>query len=577
MTTATMADFRTLIQVIPGYDPVATAGLADNTWNDVCDPDVGDYWFDADAAQLALDFFPDMLKHVKGALAKEPFEPMPWQQSIVANLFGWKRRGADGMRRFREVFIYVPRKNGKTTLAAGIVNYVMFCDGEPGAEIYSAAADRDQAALVFAQVTGMIRQEPELNSRCTIYGGGPGGQSRTIALADYSGSYKVLSADAHTKHGFNSHLVVNDELHAHRTRDLVDVLETSMGSRRQPILLHITTADFARESICNEKHDYAIKVRDGIIDNPAFLPVIYEAARDDDWTDPAVWARVNPCLGVSLYKDYLEAQCQKAQDSPAYENTFKRLHLNMQTEQATRWLAMHVWDANSDGVDATDWKAAMAWRERMLAELAGKPCWAGLDLANTTDIAALVLMFPVDAEFVVLPWFWVPKVGAERRERVDRVPYLTWARQGFITLTEGNSIDYRDIRATINTIGKDYGLQDIGFDPFNATHLATELIEEDGFAMVQFRQGAYSYNEPMKAFEGLLLDGHIRHGANPVLSWMASNIAVKTDAQANIYPAKDKSAEKIDGICAAVMGLARAMFGSEQSGSVYEGRGVLTL
>ena len=526
--------------------------------------------FDVKAGEHVVKFF-GYLRLWKGEWYGKPFVLIPYQRDdIIMPIFGWKR--ADGTRRYRIVYIEMGKKQGKSALGSGLELYMLVGDGEMGAEVYTAAADRFQAGIVHNEAAKMAQASPDLAPRLNII------DSRKRITYPRTGSFmQALSAEAYTKEGLNIHGLVFDELHAQKNRVLWDTLRYGGAARRQPLILSITTAGWDRTSICWEQHDYAEKVRDGIIEDDSFFGYIRAADIEDDWTDRKVWAKANPSLGIIVKEDELATMCREAQESPAKENSFRRYRLCQWTEQATRWLAMHVWDANSDGVDATDWKAAMAWRERMLAELAGQPCWAGLDLANTKDIAALVLMFPVDADFVVLPWFWVPKVGAQRRERVDRVPYLTWARQGFITLTEGNSIDYRDIRATINTIGKDYGLQDIGFDPFNATHLATELIEEDGFAMVQFRQGAYSYNEPMKAFEGLLLDGHIRHGANPVLSWMASNIAVKTDAQANIYPAKDKSAEKIDGICAAVMGLARAMFGSEQSGSVYEGRGVLTL
>ena len=529
-----------IIQGIPGYDPVAT---------------VGDCHFDEKAAQLALDFFPECLKHVKGHLAGKPFRLEPWQQSIIANLFGWKR--ADNTRRYRKAFIFLPRKNGKTTLAAGIAVLVLFCDGEPGAEIYSAATDRLQATLVFDQAAGMIRQQPLLRDRCVIYGGGPAGQSKTVALNDYSGSYKVLSGDSKTKDGLNTHLAVIDEVHAFPDRTLVDVIATSTGSRTQPLIVMITTADYARESICNEELGRARQVRDGIIADETLLPVIYEGSLEDDWTSPVVWQRVNPNVGVSVFADYLRQECQKAQELPSYENTFKRLHLNITTEQASRWLPMEVWTACGAVVDEE--------------ALEGKACWAGLDLAATTDIAAFLMWFPELRD--VLARFWVPAESAYRRERRDGVPYEAWAKQGWITLTEGNVIDHDAIRAGINADGKRFDIREIGIDRWNSTQLQTQLMG-DGFEVIPFGQGFASMSAPTKELEKLVISGQLKHGDNPVLTWMASNVCVETDAAGNLKPSKKKSTEKIDGIVALIMAIGRAMVRQEKPKSVYETRGL---
>ncbi len=527
-----------IIQQIPGYDPVATAAPGE--------------WFDPKAAQLALDFFPECLTHIKGALAGQPFELEPWQAAPIANMFGWKR--ADGTRRYRTVLILIARKNGKTTTAAGIVNYVLFCDNEPGAEIYSAAADREQAHLVFEPAAGMVRNDDMLRARAIIY-------TKSIVLKDYSAAYRTISADAHTKHGYNTHCAVIDELHAQPNRDLVDVLTTSTGSRRQPLIIYITTSDFDRESICNETCDYAAKVRDGIIPDSSFLPVIYEASLDDDWTKRKTWAKANPNLGVSVSTEYIKAQCQKAQEIPAYENTFKRLHLNIRTEQAVRWLPLEKgWDRCADPVDPE--------------ALKGEPCFAGLDMASTTDVAALVLYFP-SAGHAVLPFFWIPEEGAHARERRDRVPYVTWAREGHINLTEGNVIDYDRIRARINELGEIYHIREIAIDRWNSTQLQTQLAG-DGFEIVPFGQGFASMSSPSKELEKLILSNSLRHGGNPVLRWMASNVAVETDAAANIKPSKKRSTEKIDGIVALVMAIGRAQVDQgDDSASVYAERGLL--
>ncbi len=533
-----------IIQLIPGYDPVATAG---------------DCWFDKGAAQLALDFFPECLRHVKGELGPsaefpngQPFILEPEQQAIVANIFGWKR--PDGMRRYRVVFILVPRKNGKTTFAAGIVDYVLFCDDEPGAEIYSAAADREQAALVFQQAAGMVRQCPELNSRATIY-------KKSIVLKNHTASYQPISHEANTKWGFNTHCFIADEVHAHKTRDLIDALETSTGARRQPLEVLITTIDYDHPSICNEKQLYAEQVRDGIINNPSFLPVIHVTARDADWRDEKVWAAANPNLGVSLKLSYLREEFQKAVESPAFENTFKRFHLNMKTEQAVRWLNMERWNACDGAVNA--------------AALVGHTCYAGLDLASTEDIAAFVLFFP-DADNAILPFFWLPGDNAHKRERKDRVPYETWARQDLIELTPGNVTDYTFIRRRINEIAKLYDLREIAYDPWNARHFAQQLQDEDGLVVLEFRQGWQTMSEPCKRLEVLIKGGQLRHGGHPVLRWMASNVTVKANPDDNLRFDKAKSSEKIDGMVALTMAVGCAMQHTKRKGSVYETRGLVS-
>lgn len=508
-----------------GYDPWATAGDGE--------------WFDEAAADYVVEFVESFCTHVKGSMARRPFLLEPWQREFVRTLFGWKRR--DGTRRYREAFLFVPRKNGKTAMAAALLCYMLFCEDEPGSEIYSAAADRKQAQLVQAQVNGMIRNCPAMRDRSTIY---------KYAVEVDDRSYQPLSAEAGTKHGLNTHFVIVDELHAQRDRELVDVLMTSTGARTNPLVLHITTSDYDREgSICNEKHDYASKVRDGIVEDSSFLPVIYEASRDDDWTDPKVWAKANPNLGVSVSEDYLLRECRRAKEVPAFENTFKRLHLNIRTEQAFRWMPMDLWDGCNGAVDE--------------AALIGRPCTAGLDLASIEDMAALVLTFRVEDEYHVLPYFWCPQDTAEKRERKQRQPYLTWARQGLLELTPGNTIDYRHVRKRINELSQQYQIREIAFDPWNATTIAQQLCDEDGFEMVQFRQGTVSMNEPMKEVMRLVRQKKIRHGGHPILRWNASNIAARADASDNVRPDKEKSAEKIDGLVALIMSIGRTMAGTD--------------
>ncbi len=531
-TAAQRKHLDRVTRLLPGYDPWATAG---------------DCWFDYDAAQDICDFFPECLRHVKGEWAGTPIILEDWQQGYLANLIGWKR--LDGKRRYRTSILYVPRKNSKSTMCSGLALYLLECDGEGGAEIYSAAAERDQAAICFELAKSMVLQCPTL--------AGVTGVFRT-SLTYKDSSYKAISADANTKHGYNPHAVLFDELHAQPNRDLVDVLTTGMGARSQPLMEFMTTADYGRESICNEIYEYACKVRDGIIDDQGFLPAIYEALATDDWTDPKVWAKANPNLGVSVKLAYLAEQCQKAKDTPGYENTFKRLHLNIVTEQANRWLSMDKWDAC----------AAFTFTDE---DLKGRRCFAGLDLASKIDIAALVLVFPMDdGSYRVRPYFWIPSDGAKKREDRDRVPYTVWARESHLTMTTGDVIDYDAIRLAIGELAKVYDIREVAVDMWNATQIATQL-GGDGIEMVPFGQGYKSMSEPSKELEKLVIGGKWHHNGNPVLRWMASNVAAEGDAAGNIKPSKKHSTEKIDGIVASVMALGRAIVQDPNDGkSVYD-------
>ena len=511
------------------------------------------YWYDEKAAERAVKFFPRFLRHTKGEHAGQRFELLPWQANdVIRPLFGWKR--PDGLRRYRRAYIAVPRKNGKSQLAAGVGLYLLFSDGEPGAEIYSAAADRDQAAIVFEAASSMVEEAPELFGQSETY-------RRSIVVENTRSSYKVLSSDVKTKHGLNAHGIIFDELHTQPNRDLWDVLTTSTGSRRQPLTFAITTAGFDKQSICYEIHDYAEKVQDGIIDDPEFLPVIFGAPDDADWSDPAIWQGANPSLGITVSRDYLEAESNRAKETPGYVNTFRRLHLNQWTESSSRWLDMGAWDECGGPVDP--------------AALEGQVCWGGLDLSTTTDLSSLVLVFPREDGYTTQAYFWVPEENIALRGRRDRVPYDVWVRQGFIEATEGNVIDYSFIREKINELSSLYRIGDIGFDPWNATGLVNDLME-DGANMVEVRQGYASLTAPSKELEKLVVSRRLSHGGNPVLTWCAANVVVEQDPAGNIKPSKAKSTERIDGIIALVIALSRAAGGADP-GSVYDERGLLSI
>lgn len=509
--------------------------------------------FDARAAARAVRFFQRILKHTTGEWAGKAFTLPAWQRKIIEDVFGWMR--PDGTRKYRTVYIEVPRKNGKSTLAAGIPLYLLFADNEPGAQVYSAAADRDQAALVFDIARDMFAQADALSDL-----GVP--RKRAIYTNGFpQGLYRVLSSDAFTKHGLNAHGIIFDELHAQPTRELWDVLTTSTGARRQPLTIAITTAGYDRESICYELHEMALRVRDDPALDPSFYPVIFAADEQDDWQDERVWAKANPNLGISVKLDYLRTECRRARLSPAYENTFRRLHLNQWTQQESRWMPMEAWD-----------RCGAPFNETLLE---GLPCYGGLDLATVSDLAAFVLDFPDEEAEDGHTWiarFWVPADNLVERARRDRVPYDAWARAGLITPTPGNVIDYARIRADIKALGARFKIREVAFDRWGAVQLSQDLME-DGFRVMGFGQGFQSMSPPTKELLRLVTDGRLRHGGNPVLRWMADNLVVTQDPAGNVKPNKAKSREKIDGVVAGVMALDRAQRNGKAATSIYETRG----
>ena len=516
------------------------------------------YHFDAAAADRAADFFPEMLRHVKGEWSGRPLVLQPWERDIIRAIFGWKRE--DGLRRIRRVYIEIGKKNGKSTLAAGIGALLTFADNEPGAEVYSAAADREQAAIVFELAHQMVERSPVLARRAMTY-------RRAIVVPATASSWKVLSSDAPTKHGFNCHGIIFDELHTQPNRDLWDTLTAGVGARRQPLVVALTTAGYDRNSICWEIHDYAVRVRDGLYQDDEFLPVIFAVDEKADWRRVRNWKKANPSLGVTPKLEFLKAECKRAQETPGYENTFRRLYLNQWTEQAHRWLDMARWRAFAGTVDAS--------------ALVGKPCYGGLDLSTTRDLTAFAALFPEQTTvgegedeqtqiiYRLLMKFWLPEAGLRDRCDRDRVPYDLWAKQGLITLTPGDVVDYARVRIDINEFGASHPVQEVGYDRWNASQLVTEL-QHDGFTMVPIAQGMASMSAPSREFETLLICKRLHHGGNPVLEWMASNVAADQDANGNIMPRKGKSAQRIDGIVAAIMALARAMVQGRVIKSVYE-------
>ncbi len=507
--------------------------------------------FDEDAAETAIVFF-TFLKHSKGEWAGQSFLLAPWQQFIVGSLFGWMRM--DGTRRFRTAYNEMGRKNGKSTLAAGVGLLLAFFDNEPGAEVYAAATKRDQAKIVWGEAKRMVNATAAMKQRIRVL-------TANLSVEAKASKFEPLGADSDSMDGLNVHGVIIDELHAHKNRDMWDVLETATGSRRQPLMFVITTAGYDRHSICWQQHQYASQVLDGVIEDDSYFAYIATVDDGDDWADETVWHKANPNLGVSVKPDDLKLKAERAEAMPAAQNAFRRLHLSQWTQQETRYIDLAKWNECGGDVDRD--------------ALTGETCYAGLDLASTTDIAALVLVFPrPDGEYEMVAEFWIPEDNLIERVRRDRVPYDVWVNQGYIQATPGNVIDYAFIRDTLNKLSTDFSIAEVAFDRWGATKLSLDL-QDDGFKMVEFGQGFASMSAPTKELTNLILSKKLRHGGNPVMRWMADNLIVKQDPAGNLKPDKSKSIEKIDGMVALVMALDRAVrHGGE---SVYEERGILTI
>jgi len=522
-------------------------------------PANGKFYFDKESADRACEFFPRYLRHIKGPKAGERFELEPWQKDeIIRPMFGWKRH--DGTRKYRTVYIFIPRKNGKSNLGAGIGLYLLFADGEQGAEVYSAAGDREQAAIVFNVAKKMIENSRPLAQRSESF-------KRTIVYKKKSSIYTVLSSDAPLKHGLNPHGIIFDELHVQPDRELLDTLTTGTGARLQPMTVLLTTAGYNKQTVCGEVHDYAMKVKKGVIVDESFLPVLYGADPDDDWTSPETWKKANPNLGVSIAATYLADQCNKAKEVVAYENTFKRLHLNIWTQQSKRWLSIEKWDASGIAGGPVDEE-----------DFAGRTCYAGLDLANTTDVAALVYVFPFDdGSFKVLCRFFVPEETVVERSKKQADNYRLWEKMGLLYATEGDVIDHRFIFKILEADSKKFDIKEVAFDRWGATQIVQDIMGA-GLKVVPIGQGFASLSSPTKEMIRLVLGKQLHHGGNAMLRWMADNMAVKQDPAGNVKPDKDKSSEKIDGMVALVMALARAILTEDGGSSVYDGdRGFLVL
>ncbi|MGQ7659316.1 terminase large subunit [Streptococcus suis] len=513
--------------------------------------------YDKAKADRAVTFI-NNLSHTKGKWAGKRFDLLPWQEQIVRDLFGIVKE--DGNRQFLTAYIEIPKKNGKSELAAAIALYLLYADNEASAEVYGAACDRNQASIVFDVAKQMVQMSRPLEKRSKIMGA-------TKRIVNYSnaGFYQVLSAETGTKHGLNVSGLVFDEIHAQPNRHLYDVLTKGSGdAREQPLFFIITTAGTDRNSICYELHTKALDILNGRKKDTSFYPVVYGLSDEDDWNDEANWRRANPSLGHTIGIDRVREAYQQALDNPAEENVFKQLRLNMWTSSSVAWIPEHVYAKGNDPIQ--------------YESLKGRSCYAGLDLSSTSDITAFVLVFPPRFEeenYIVLPFFWLPEDTLELRCRRDHVLYDVWERQGYIKTTEGNVVHYGFIEKFIEELSEIYHIKEIAYDRWNATQMVQNL-EGMGLTMVPFGQGYKDMSPPSKELYKLMMEGKIQHGGHPVLKWMGQNVVMRQDPAGNIKPDKEKSVEKIDGIVALIMGLDRCIRHQTDEGSIYDERGILS-
>ncbi len=512
--------------------------------------------YNKEMADHAVSFI-ECLKHTDGIWHGKPFTLIDWQEQIIRDVFGVLK--PNGYRQFNTAYIEIPKKQGKSELAAAVALLLTCGDFEDGAQVYGCAADRNQAKIVFNVAKKMIGLSKSLSKKVKII--------ESKYRIEYKDSfYQVLSAEAYSKHGFNIHGVVFDELHAQPNRKLYDVMTKGSGdARKQPLFFLITTAGDDINSICYEVHQKAKDILEGRKVDPTFYPVIYGAEESDDWTDEKVWKKANPSLGITVDIEKVKDACDSAKQNPAEENTFRQLRLNQWVKQEKRWMPMLRWDACKNEFNPDDLK--------------GRVCYGGLDLSSTLDITAFVLVFPPtidDDKYYVLPYFWIPQENMNYRINKDHVPYDIWENQGYLQTTEGNVIHYGYIEKFIEELGKKYNIKEIAFDRWGAVQM-TQNLNYLGFEVVAFGQGFKDMSPATKELMNLVLQKRLIHNGHPVLRWMMDNISIRTDPAGNIKMDKSKSIEKIDGAVATAMALDRALRNANQEQSIYNNRGILVL
>lgn len=508
-------------------------------------------FFCEESARRALTLF-SFLKHSKGAWSGNTIELEGWQSFIIACVFGWKYQDTD-KRRFRTVYEEVARKNGKTTKLAGIGLYGLTKDNEGGPEIYAAATKREQSKILYEEASRMVKQSQPLRRRLDI-------QQNKILNPSNFGKFEPLSADGNTMDGLNPHIALVDELHAHKTPEIWDVLKSAFGSRSQPLLWAITTAGFNKNGICYEIRDYAVKVLSGIIDDDSFFGIIYTLDDEDDWENESNWIKANPNLGISVNLEYLQEQARQAKVMPTAKINFFTKHLNRWVTGATAWCNTDLWKLCGQDYKPDEIEDPVE-------------VYLGLDLASVSDIASIggIAVMP-DGSWKTFGKHYLPAEAVNLGIRKTTIPFNQWEEEGWLTLTYGNVIDYNWIKQDILDLMEKWPVKEIAFDRWNSSQLVNDLMDYNA-PMVAFGMGYSSMNAPMKELERRYLAGEIQHPNDPVLNWAMSNVVADQDPAGNIKPAKNKSSEKIDPAVALIMAVGRAMVNEEAVatiGSDYE-------
>lgn len=533
------------------------------------------YEFSEQRAEHVCRFI-ELLPHVKAEWAGRPITLQPWQIFILTTAFGWLKAGTP-FRRFRTVYIEVPRKNAKSTLSSGVALYLVTADREPGAEVYSAATTREQARIVFDDARDMALRTPPLRQRFGVraFAHSIASQFREDradgTVAEYTGLFRALSAEGSTLDGLNVHAAIVDELHAHKKRAVWDVIETATGSRAQSLLWAITTAGVDTSGICYEQRTYVTRLLNTVLrghkglgypikgtfaEDETYFGIIYTIDDTDEWTDASCWAKANPNLGISVKPDDIRRLADKAIRMASARSNFLTKRLNVWVNAAQAWMDMRKWDECADP-------------ELRIEQFLEQDTWISLDLASKRDIADKVNLFQrqIDGR---THWYAFAKhyLPEEACSEDVNAQYVGWKTDGWLTATPGNVTDYDVIEADIEADMSRFNVREVPFDPWQATQLSSHLTDK-GVPMVELRQTVQHLSEPMKEFEALVLDGRFHHNGDPVLTWMVGNVVAKRDAKDNIYPRKESEDKKIDGAVAIIMGLARAMF-AQEAGSFWE-------
>lgn len=505
-------------------------------------PEGGDYYFDEKEASRPC-WFIENLTHTKGELAGRAIHLEPWQCFLLTTLFGWKAKA--GNRRFRSAYVEVGRGNGKSTLLSGIGLFCLCADHEPGAEVYSFATTREQAKIVFGDAQTMARGNRALQEAYGLEV-----TAHALYVPATNSTFQAKSAEGSTLDGLNTHLAIIDELHAHKKRDVFDVVETSLGKRRNSLMVSITTAGVDRTGICYEQRTLVTKILSGSLQDESYFGVIYTLDPDDDWKSDEALAKANPNWGVSVRPEVIRALQAKAIATPSAENNFKTKHLDVWCNADVGWMDMKAWDACADeSLDESDFD--------------GEPCWLGLDLASTSDMTAKVKIFQrkIDgaSHYYLFGDYWLPRTAIERGVNSQ---YQGWEYLGYLHVCEGPVTDFAEIRDSILEDCGRYSVQSVAYDPFQAVQLSKEL-SDDGVPMVLCKQTVANLSDPMKQFQALVLDHRLHFNGDPVLTWMVSNVVCHVDVKENIYPRKDAPENKIDGVVAGIMALSRALLNDE--------------